>query len=54
MGALKIYLVAGHIPFEIALPISYFLMLHMQAMWCFLKDRQFFIDLMAAFSFVTL
>ena len=30
-GGLKNFLVADHITFEIGLPISYFLMLHLQA-----------------------
>ena len=34
-------MVVGYIPFEITLPISYFLMLKLQAIGCLLKDIRF-------------
>ena len=41
-GGFNICLVAGYIPFEIALSISYFLMLQIHAIGCFLKDMRCF------------
>ena len=37
-------MVVGHISFEIVLLISYFLMLQIQAVVCFLMDIRFFVD----------
>ena len=47
------FLVVDHIPFEIFLPIKYFLMLHRQAIACFLRDNDFH-ELMAALAFLIL
>jgi len=40
-GAYQSVLAVGHIPFEVVLPISYFMVLHIQAIGCFLKDVRF-------------
>jgi len=40
----NIFLLVEHISFEIGLPISYFLMLQIQATWCFLKDVRYFVN----------
>ena len=39
----EMFLVVGHIPFEIVLQISYFLMLEIQAIVCLLKDIRLFV-----------
>jgi len=43
-GASIFFLLVEHISFEIGLPISYFLMLQIQATWCFLKDVRYFVN----------
>ena len=44
-------MVFGNI-FQIFVAINYLLVLQIQAIGCFPKDRQFFVKLMTAFSFV--
>ena len=46
-------MVFGNI-FEIFVPINYLIVLQIQVIGCFPKDRQFFLKLMTAFSFVSL
>ena len=38
------FMVVGHLPFKIILPISYLLMQPVQAVECFLKDIRFFVN----------